>query len=330
MAVTDFLFNGQAPKSTTTYGTTTANLPQWYSDFQQGIAAKGNAIASQPYQPYGAPRIAGFTQDQSNSFNLTRNGMGAESNSIYNNMKNATRVGNAADALGDASPYLQKAGQNSYDVVNNYMNPYNDAVTSRIAQLGARNLQENLMPAINSDFIRAGQYGSTGMMNEVGKSLRDTQESVLAQQAQVLQQGYDSAMSNAGNDMTRFGQIGQTVGNLSNTDSQMQLDANRVAGALGTIAQDARYKDINAIGSVGDRVQDMNQSNLDMAYQDFVNQRDYQANQLGWLNNLIKGYQMPESKSYSESAPPAGSSYSAPPISSAIGAGLTTYGLLNQ
>lgn len=328
MAVTDFLFNGQAPKSTTTFGTATANLPQWYSDFQQGIAAKGNAIAAQPYQPYGAPRIAGFTQDQSNAFNLTRNGAGAESNKIYNNMQNATRVGNAADATGDASPYLQKASQNSYDVVNNYMNPYNEAVTNRIAQLGARNLSENLMPAINSDFIRAGQYGSTPMMNEIGKSLRDTQESVLAQQAQVLQQGYGMAMDSAGNDMARFGQVGQTVGNLSNADSQMQLDANKVAGALGTIAQDARYKDIDAINNVGQTIQGMNQSNLDMAYGDFTAQRDYQANQLSWLNNLVKGYEMPQSKTYSESAPPDNASYSPSPISSAIGAGLTTYGLL--
>lgn len=328
MGVADFLFNGQAPKSTTTYGNVTANVPQWYSDFQQGIAAKGNAIASQPYQPYGAPRIAGFTQDQSNSFNLTRNGMGAESNSIYKNMQNASKVGQTADAMGDAQPFIDKSGQAAYSTVGDYMNPYNDAVTKQIAVLGARNLQENLMPAVNSDFIRAGQYGSTPMMAEVGKKLRDTSEDVLAKQAEVLQQGYGQAMTAAQNDASRWGQLGQTVGNLSNADSQMQLDSNRVAGALGTIAQDARYKDIDALGNVGNSIQNMNQSNLDMAYQDFQNQRDYQANQLGWLNNLVKGYQMPESKSFSTSAPPSGSGYSSAPISSALGAGFTTYGLL--
>lgn len=328
MAITDFLFNGTAPKSVTKYGTAVTNLPQWFNDFQQGIASKGNAIAAQPYEAYGAPRIAGFTQDQTNSFNLTRNGMGAESNAIYGEMQNANSVGQNADAMGDAKPWLDKSGQYSYDTVNNYMNPYNEAVTNRIAQLGARNLQENLMPAINSDFIRAGQYGSTGQMNEVGKALRDTQESVLAKQADVLQQGYNSAMGYAQNDLDRFGQLGQTTGNLSNADSNLQLDATKVAGGLGSVAQDARYADINAMGAVGNSIQDMNQSNLDMAYNDFTAQRDYQANQLGWLNNLVKGFQMPESKTESWTAPLPGAQFQPSPIQSALGAGLATYNLL--
>jgi hypothetical protein len=168
---------------------------------------------------------------------------------------------------------IQKSGQSAADTVGQYMNPYNEAVTNRIATLGARNLQENLMPAINQDFIRAGQYGSTGQMNEVGKALRDTQESVLAKQADVLQQGYGQAMTNAQTDLSRYGDLAQTTGNLSNADSQMQLDSARVQGGLGTVAQDARYADINALGAVGNSVQDMQQSNLDMAYKDFTDQR---------------------------------------------------------
>lgn len=328
MSISDFLFNGQAPKSVTTYGTNVQNLPQWYNDFQQGIAAKGNAIAAQPYEPYGGPRIAGFNQDQANAFDLTRDGMGAESNSIYNSMNSATQAGDNADALGDADPYMAKSNQSAADTVGQYMNPYNDAVTNRIAELGARNLQENLMPAINSDFIRAGQYGSTNMMGEVGKSLRDTQESVLAQQADVLQQGYGQAMTNAQTDLARYGQLGQTAGQLSNADSQMQLDSSKVSGALGSMAQDARYTDINALGSVGNSAQDMTQSNLDMAYKDFTEQRDYQKDQLGWVNNLIKGYEQPTSSYTSNSAPLAGAEYQPSGVQSAIGAGLATYGAL--
>lgn len=324
--IQDFLFNGQAPKSVTTYGTNVQNLPQWFSDFQQGIAAKGNAIAAQPYEPYGGPRIAGFTADQNSAFNQIKQGQGKEAGAINNNMRNASLVGATADASGDASPWLQRSGQNSYDLVNNYMNPYNDAVTDRIAVLGARNLNEQLMPAINSDFIRAGQYGSTPMMTEVGRSLRDVSEGVLAEQNKALQAGYGMALDSAGADMDRFGQIGQTVGNLSNADSEMQLNSAKVAGALGTVAQDARYKDIDALGNVGDAQQNLNQSNLDLAYQDFVDQRDYQKNQLAWVNNLIKGYQVPTS-TYT-SSDNYDIQYDPSPFNSALGAGLATYGAL--
>lgn len=328
MAITDFLFNGQAPKSVTKYGTTVNNLPQWYSDFQQGIASKGNSIAAQPYETYGAPRLAGFTADQNAAFNLTRSGMGSEGRAIYGAMNNANAAGRAANASGDAQPYMARSGQAGYDTVGKYMNPYDDAVVKRIGEIGGRNLRENLMPSINRDFIRAGQYGSQGQMYEVGRALRDTQESVLAQQSELLQQGYGQAMGYAQNDLGRYGQLAQTAGNLSNADSQMQLDAAKVAGGLGSVAQDARYKDIDALGAVGNSQQDLRQQNLDLAYGDFKDQRDYQANQLSWLNNLIKGYEMPTSSYETKKEPLEGATYQPSPFQSALGAGLSTYNLL--
>jgi hypothetical protein len=182
VSLTDFLFNGKAPQSVTKYGTTVQNLPQWFSDMQQGIAVKGNAIAAQPYEPYGGPRLAGFNTDQNQAFGLTRSGLDTEASGIRTNMNNAQIAGQNANAYGDADPWLQRGGQNSYDVVQNYMNPYTDAVVDRIGDLGARNLNEKLMPAINSDFIRANQYGSTPMMAETGRALRDVSEGVLAEQ----------------------------------------------------------------------------------------------------------------------------------------------------
>ena len=168
-SLTDFLFNGQAPQSVTKYGTTTQNLPQWFSDFQQGIAVKGNALAAEPYEPYGAPRIAGFNADQNNAFAATRSGMGLEAGAIRTNMNNAAAAGANADALGDASPWLNQASQNSYDVVGNYMNPYTDAVVDRAMREGdyqkASKLNYEVIPGIETQLadapgnIRQAQHG---------------------------------------------------------------------------------------------------------------------------------------------------------------------------
>ena len=328
MSIADFLFNGQAPKSIDTYGKTTQNLPQWFSDFQQGIAARGNELADQKYEAYGGPRIADFTPEQQQAFNQIKSTFGNESGAMKTAMNTAMKAGNGADASGAAAPWLQKAGQATYNTVDKYMDPYMDSVVDRIGDLGARNLQEKLMPAINSDFIRAGQYGSTGQMNEVGKALRDTQESVIAEQNRALSQGYSTALEAANADANRFGQIGQTAGNLSNMDSEMQLGGAKAAGALGQLTQDARYKDIDALGSVGNAKQDMGQANLDLAYKDFVEQRDYQQEQLSWLNNLVKGFQMPMQTMEQKTAPLAGAQFSGSPLSTALGTGLTTYNLL--
>ena len=247
MSMSSFLFNGSPPKSVSDYSQTTGTLPQWYTDYTKGIIAKADAIAAQPYQPYGGPRLAGFTGDQKDAFQGTRDMQGQYQSTMDKSIKGARQSGDPTAAVDSANPWLQKSGQAAYETVGNYMNPYNDAVTNRIAQLGARNLQENLMPSINQDFVRAGQYGSSAMMGEVGKALRDTQESVLAQQSNVLQSGYNNAMTAAQSDAARYGDIGQAYGNLTLSGQQQQLDANRTAAGIGTAAQQMGYTDLAAL-----------------------------------------------------------------------------------
>ena len=60
-SLTDFLFEGRPPKSVTTYGQTIKDVPKWLSDYTQGLIARANQAAAEPYIPYGGPRIAPFT-----------------------------------------------------------------------------------------------------------------------------------------------------------------------------------------------------------------------------------------------------------------------------
>lgn len=135
-----------------------------------------------------------------------------------------------------AQPYLGAAGQSSANYIQDYMNPYNQAVTGQIATLGARNLQENLLPAVSDQFIRAGQFGSKGMGVFGERALRDTQEAVLGQQAQALQSGYGQAMSAAQAEAAKQLQVGQAAGTLTNAQQQALLQAGQQYGATG--AQD--------------------------------------------------------------------------------------------
>ena len=63
-SITDFLFQGRPPQSVTTYGQTVENIPKWMSDYTQGLIARANAAAAEPYIPYGGPRIAGFSPEE--------------------------------------------------------------------------------------------------------------------------------------------------------------------------------------------------------------------------------------------------------------------------
>ena len=75
--VLDFLFEGRPPQSVTTYGQTVENIPKWMSDYTQGLIARANAAAAEPYIPYGGPRIAGFSPEQQAAFGLTEENVGA-------------------------------------------------------------------------------------------------------------------------------------------------------------------------------------------------------------------------------------------------------------
>lgn len=135
--------------------------------------------------------------------------------------------------LAAASPYMQQAAQTSAQDIGQFMNPYNEAVTSQIARLGARNLSENLLPNVSDAFVRAGQFGGTRMGEFGARAVRDTQEAILAQQAQALQSGYGQAVSAAQQEAARQAQLASTAGGLGSAQQQALLSAGQALAGAG-------------------------------------------------------------------------------------------------
>jgi hypothetical protein len=174
---------------------------------QGAMAAPGSLATSQPY----------FNQ----AMNL--NGVTAATPGLQ---QGAQFTAQSTDALGmnAAQPYLNAAGQTSVSNIGAYMNPYNDLVTNRIGELGARNLSENILPQIEGRYIQAGQLGyggrgglggtPSGMMTDTSRAVRDVSADILAQQTAALQSGYTQAAGLAGTDLGRQSQLAQTAGSL--------------------------------------------------------------------------------------------------------------------
>lgn len=135
-------------------------------------------------------------------------------------------------ALTAANPYLQSAAQTSASQVGQYMSPYQQGVLDVIAKQGARNLSENLLPGVSDAFIKAGQFGSSRMGEFGSRAVRDTQEAILNQQAQALQQGYGQSMSAAQADLARQAQLAGTVGSISGADLSRILQGGAQYGSL--------------------------------------------------------------------------------------------------
>lgn len=318
MGVLDFLFQGSPPPAVTSYGSTVTGIPQFMSDYTLGLLNRANAVAAEPYQAYSQARLADFTPEQTQAFDLTQKSVGAFNQPVQTGItmaQNAVTNNNASTA---AQPYLKAANQTAPQVIGDYMNPYTTNVVNRIGELGTRNLTENLAPGIMANFVRSGQYGSTGQQAAVGKALRDTQESTLAAQNQALNTGYGQGMTAAQADLARQGNLGQVAGNLASQTATNQLSAAGQLGNLANVGQGINLKDLASLEAVGQTQQQLDQRNLDLGYQDFAEQRAYPSQQLSMLNSLVRG--LPYSTSTNATQTGTAGSYSSSPLSQIAGA----------
>lgn len=290
MGVLDFLFEGRPPASVTTYGQTINSIPSWLSDYTQGLLSRANSTAAEPYQTYGGPRVAGFTPLQQAAQQQAANNVGVWKPGISAAQSVDQGIAtNGAGALSQAAPYLN-AGTGSYtDQVDKYMSPFTENVIDRATMLANRNLTEKLLPSINSNFIKAGAYGSAGQQRAVGQALRDTTEGVQSQAAAQLADAYNNGANQFNAEAGRNIQAGQTAGQLAGTDVQARLAGAQGLGALAQNQAQLSQADVGALAAAGSDQQQLNQRNLDLAYSDFQNQRDYPKSQVDWISNIIRG-----------------------------------------
>ena len=256
MSFSDFLFQGQPLPAAQSSGTTIPSLPDWYQQYLKGTAAQALAATGQPYTPYGGPRIAPFTPAQLSAFDLAQSGVGA----------GQADVSQAKDMTTAASTYDPNALQQ-------FMSPYTSGVLDVIAQRGARNLSENLLPQVNTTFTGAGQFGSTRNADFTARAVRDTNQSILQQQALSAQQALQDAQNQYGAWAGRGLMGAQELASLAGTGRAMT-------------AQDVATQE-----AVGQTQQDMAQKSMDLAYQDFLRQQGYpltQAQELASLGQYAK------------------------------------------
>lgn len=236
---------GLSPLQQQAYQQTQANQGAWapqLAEAAQGtMDLTGQASGTQAAQPYYAQQgaaLGGINYNQPGQ-TLDPYVRQALSTNALNVASPYIKKGLDASGVAAAQPYMQQAGQSSVSDIGSYMNPYTQQVTDQIAKLGARNLTENLLPGVSDAFIRAGGFGGSRMGEFGARALRDTQESVLGQQAQALQQGYGQALGASEADKARQAQLAGQAGNLTQAQQQAYMQAAQQVGGLTQAQQQA-------------------------------------------------------------------------------------------
>lgn len=323
------LFSGTPGKSTS-YQTsnTNVNYDPTYTALLQKTLGRASEVMDTPYEAYGGDRNADFTADQTNAFQGVRNMQGSWS----------PYTGQASDSLGRASgmdpnasaqpwldkaagtstatnaaqPFMNSAAETLPQGLNAYMSPYTDSVVNRIGDLGARNLTEKLLPGVN-DVFTGSQFGRDRHAEFTARALRDTNESVLGQQAQALESGYKTAADAFASDKNRAAGLAGQAGQLASTDmsnaGSLAATSAGITGAakagdvalgnaqagLGQTVQGAQARDATALATSGGMQQQQAQKDADFAYQQFGEKKAYPMQMLDWAKGVGTGWQLPSS-----------------------------------
>lgn len=151
--------------------------------------------------------------------------------------------------------------------VNRYMSPYTEGVVNEIGRLGNKNLFENVIPGVNTTFSGAGQFGSTRNGSFLNTAIQNNNYNILGKQSEALNSAYNSALK---------------------TYTDWHQNSMKNAGDMTNL----QLVGANALNTIGEQNRQQDQASMDLAYQDFSDQRDWEKNQINWLSDLSTGQKM--------------------------------------
>ena len=283
------LFQG-TPQTATQTSTNTTATPNWLQDAIYNQVQMSQNVAATPFTPYGGQLTAGLSPLQQQAQQAATSSVGTWQKPYGEVMSGLQAAGEqGAGGAAAAQPYLNQGSRAAYMDVNNYLNPYNTNVTDRIAQLGARNLSENLLPGVSDQFIKAGQFGGSRMGEFGSRALRDTQESVLGQQGALLQQGYGQSLNAAQADADRQVAIARAAADQANADAQFRQSGLAQQASLLQQGQQMRGQDIDRLNALGTQQQGLNQAGLTSAYNQYLMEQGYPQQQVQFATEQLRG-----------------------------------------
>lgn len=305
-----FLTNGTTPGQSQQESESFSTLPAWYTNYTQQILNTAAQFAAQPYQAYQGPRIAGQTGLTNDAYSeasplssTATSGTQAASNLLNQGVGQVkSSVAPGQGGLSAAQPYLNQADQSTANTVQSYMNPYNKNVTDAIAQAGNTNFQNYTLPQLQSSIIGAGNItgNSTEGANLLENAAQQNENNITQAQAGALQSGYAGSQTAAQTDAARQASLAGTAGQLGTQQQTAEQNAGtdviNAGGALQGINTQGLNNNISAIGTqntLGQQQQGYTQANENLAYQDFLNQKNYPLTQAAAMQGALSGVQVP-------------------------------------
>ena len=188
-----------------------------------------------------------------------------------------------------------------------YMDPYLEDVLGRQRTRADELFAEQQQKRTDQRIAAGGRRGSRRFVQQALE--QDKYEQRMGDlEAKQRSQAYLSAQQQARDQFLRDRQARMDAARLGSADRLSEagygLQAAAAAAGLDPQLFALQQQQAGAVQGVGATQQKMDQANLDLAYQDFLNQRDFDRRQLQFLAGLLQGVPVtPQSEVYQYQAP---------------------------
>lgn len=293
---------GAPPPSSQTV--TNTSIPEYARPYVERMLGKSEALTDinqNPYQAYGGERVAAFSPLQQQAF------ANVASQTTASQLQPATQLAGASGlgSLGVAGR-AAGAGMDYYRLATDpyaqaaFMSPYMQNAVDRQKFEATRDYEKQLL-AQRAQAVGAGAFGGSRQAIAQSEAQRNLNQQLQNIQAAGTQRAFEAAQ--------QAQQYGAGLG-LQGLGAALQGygQAGQAGATLGQIGQ-AQFGQEQAISAeqqkVGAIQQAQAQQNLDLAYQDFLKQRNYPYQQLGFMSDMLRGLPLSQTAQTMYTAPPS-------------------------
>ena len=281
---------GGAAPAPSTQTVTQTNIPEYARPYVERMLGKSEALTdinANPYQTYGGQRLQGFTPMQERAFQNYATQQIAPELGAGSNLAALSGLGSMA-AGGD---YMRMATDPRS--MQSFMSPYMQNVVDLQKQEATRDYQKGL-GALNARATASGAFGGSRQAIERAEAGRNLGTTLANIQATGSQNAFDKAQ--------QAQQFGSTLG-LQGLGQGLQ--AASTLGQLGQTRFGQQMGISDAIARAGAVQQAQGQQGLDLAYQDFIQQKQYPYQQLAFQSDMLRGLPLSQAAQQQYTAPPS-------------------------
>ena len=306
---------GSSPPQTSQVTQTTSNLPEYVEPYFKRLLDRAEGQTNLPYETYDQSRIAlpttagaasetmvtEIAQDPTTSAMFDVAGLEFAEQIARPTQFTGTDLAGQFDPTATYEAYAAPtesvmAATDPRNNLQSFINPYLENVLAQQEASAKRRFDE---AQAGRDFQAREAFGGSRRFVPTALAQRDLDERLDRMGAELAVKTRAQALQDAAAQQDRRLKAAETADRLGLAGAEALL-------GVAPAKQRTRLEQASSLGAVGEAQRLRNQAELDQAYQDFINQRDYERGQLQFLSSILRGVPItPESEVRRLEPPPS-------------------------